>query len=101
MSVELRMFNCATKMDDSNNNILQDWYHSAQDMLHLLPSGRRYWSISTRTTRMAHSLYPQAVRLLNGHPPFSAPTHHGHISVLSMTVTELDIALLQQPINMA
>ena len=53
-------------------NILQDHLHPAHHLFQLLPSGRRYRSIRAKTSRLANSLYPHAVRLLNGHttPPF-------------------------------
>uniref|UniRef100_A0A8C1WEF3 Reverse transcriptase domain-containing protein n=1 Tax=Cyprinus carpio TaxID=7962 RepID=A0A8C1WEF3_CYPCA len=48
-------------------NIIKDRFHPTHSLFHLLPSGRRYRSLQARTTRMAKSLYPQAVRLLNKH----------------------------------
>ena len=59
------------------SNILRDQHHPAHHLFHLLPSGRRYRALSARTTRMAHSLYPQAVRLLNSAPLLSLPPSHG------------------------
>uniref|UniRef100_A0A669F608 Reverse transcriptase domain-containing protein n=1 Tax=Oreochromis niloticus TaxID=8128 RepID=A0A669F608_ORENI len=53
------------------HSILRDQYHPARHLFHLLPSGRRYRSIQARTSRLANSLYPQAVRLLNSLPPLS------------------------------
>ncbi|XP_073340808.1 uncharacterized protein [Pagrus major] len=35
--------------------------HPAHHLLHLLPSGRRYRSIRTRTTRLRNSFFPQAI----------------------------------------
>ncbi len=49
------------------HNILRDSAHPAHHLFQLLPSGRRYRSIRARTSRLSHSLYPQAVRLLNEH----------------------------------
>uniref|UniRef100_A0AAX7TNI9 Alkylated DNA repair protein AlkB homologue 8 N-terminal domain-containing protein n=2 Tax=Astatotilapia calliptera TaxID=8154 RepID=A0AAX7TNI9_ASTCA len=51
------------------HSILRDQHHLARHLFHLLPSGRRYRSIQARTSRLANSLYPQAVRLLNSLPP--------------------------------
>uniref|UniRef100_A0A3P9CV01 Reverse transcriptase domain-containing protein n=1 Tax=Maylandia zebra TaxID=106582 RepID=A0A3P9CV01_9CICH len=51
------------------HSILRDQHHPARHLFHLLPSGRRYRSIQARTSRLANSLYPQAVRLLNSLPP--------------------------------
>ncbi|CAI5639417.1 unnamed protein product [Oreochromis niloticus] len=59
------------------HSILRDQHHPAHHLFHLLPSGRRYRSIQARTSRLANSLYPQAVRLLNSPPPLSAPPSHG------------------------
>ena len=58
------------------SNILQDKFHPAHHLFNLLPSGRRYRSIRSRTSRLTNSLYPQAVRLLNDAPP----THYLHPS---------------------
>lgn len=49
------------------HNILRYQHRPAHHLFHLLPSGRRYRLICAWTTRLAHSLYPQAVRLLNEH----------------------------------
>lgn len=49
------------------HNILRYQHRPAHHLFHLLPSGRRYRLIRARTARLAHSLYPQAVRLLNKH----------------------------------
>ena len=46
-------------------NIIKDQFHPAHHLFQLLPSGRRYRSIRSRTNRLTNSLYPQAVRLLN------------------------------------
>jgi len=58
--------------------ILQDQDHPAHHLFHLLPSGRRYRSIGARKSRLANSLYPYAVRLLNDVLPsisLQLPTH--------------------------
>ena len=47
-------------------NILQDHLHPAHHLFQPMPSGRRYRSIRAKTSRLANSLYPHAVRLLNG-----------------------------------
>uniref|UniRef100_A0A8C5BDP5 Alkylated DNA repair protein AlkB homologue 8 N-terminal domain-containing protein n=1 Tax=Gadus morhua TaxID=8049 RepID=A0A8C5BDP5_GADMO len=45
--------------------ILKDNSHPGYGLFSLLPSGRRYRSIRTRTTRLTNSFFPLAVRLLN------------------------------------
>lgn len=45
--------------------IIQDVSHPAHSLFSQLPSGRRWQSIPTRTSRFRDSFYPQAVRLLN------------------------------------
>ncbi|KAK0136455.1 hypothetical protein N1851_027436 [Merluccius polli] len=50
------------------NNILQDQFHPAHHLFQRLPSGRRYRSIPSRTSRLTNSFYPQAIRLLNEQP---------------------------------
>ncbi len=55
-------------------NILHDQHHPAHHLFHPLPSDRRYRPIRARTARLANSLYPEAVKLLNI-PPHSAKIH--------------------------
>ncbi len=39
--------------------------HPAHSLFELLPSGRRYRALSTRTTRHRNSFFPQAIHLMN------------------------------------
>ncbi len=39
--------------------------HPAHSLFELLPSGRRYIALSTRTTRHRNSFFPQAIHLMN------------------------------------
>ena len=52
---------CAQK----SRGIAWDTTHPANHLFELLPSGKRYRSVKTRTTRHKNSFYPQAVRHLN------------------------------------
>ncbi|KAL3050839.1 hypothetical protein OYC64_001162 [Pagothenia borchgrevinki] len=45
--------------------ITKDPHHPSHKLFCLLPSGRRYRSIRTKTTRLRDSFIPQAIRLLN------------------------------------
>ncbi|XP_051507888.1 uncharacterized protein LOC127414139 [Myxocyprinus asiaticus] len=45
--------------------IIRDSSHPSHGLFSLLPSGRRYRSIRTRTSRLYDSFFPQAIRLLN------------------------------------
>ncbi|XP_051517576.1 uncharacterized protein LOC127419842 [Myxocyprinus asiaticus] len=45
--------------------IIRDSSHPSHGLFSLLPSGRRYRSIRTRTSRIHDSFFPQAIRLLN------------------------------------
>ncbi len=45
--------------------ITLDPSHSAHSLFELLPSGRRYKALSTRTTRHRNSFFPQAIHLMN------------------------------------
>ena len=47
------------------HNIMKDSYHPANYLFELLPSGKCYRSIRTRTTRFINSFYPKAVTILN------------------------------------
>uniref|UniRef100_A0A3B1J4C9 Reverse transcriptase domain-containing protein n=1 Tax=Astyanax mexicanus TaxID=7994 RepID=A0A3B1J4C9_ASTMX len=46
-------------------SIVNDPTHPSHKLFSLLPSGRRYRSIRSSTTRFCNSSYPQAIRLLN------------------------------------
>ena len=48
--------------------IVQDACHPANHLFELLPCGKRYRCIKTKTTRFNNSFYPQALRFLNGEP---------------------------------
>lgn len=44
-------------------SIIKHISHPQHRLLTLLPSGRRYWSVKARTTRLKNSFYPQAINL--------------------------------------
>uniref|UniRef100_A0A3Q3GWF6 Reverse transcriptase domain-containing protein n=1 Tax=Labrus bergylta TaxID=56723 RepID=A0A3Q3GWF6_9LABR len=48
--------------------ILKDSSHPAHRLFTLLPSGRRFRSLRTRTSRLRNSFFPRAVSLLNSTP---------------------------------
>ncbi len=45
--------------------IIKDSSHQSHRLLSLLPSGRRFRSIRSRTSRLRDSFFPQAIRLMN------------------------------------
>ncbi|XP_055499383.1 brain mitochondrial carrier protein 1 isoform X1 [Leucoraja erinacea] len=47
------------------SNIIKDTTHPAHKLFTLLPSGKRYRSMRSKTTRFKNSFFPQAIRLLN------------------------------------
>ena len=51
-----------------SKRIVQDAYHPANHLFELLPSGKRYRCMKTKTTRFNNCLYPQPLRFLNGEP---------------------------------
>ena len=51
-------------------SIIKDPTHPGHSLFHLLPLGKRYKSLRSRTNRLKNSFFPAAVRLLNG------PTSH-------------------------
>lgn len=57
-------------------NIVGDPPHPLHKYFELLPSGKRYRSLKSRTTRMINSFLPQAVRLLNCWPFYITLTHY-------------------------
>uniref|UniRef100_A0A3Q3K2F1 Uncharacterized protein n=1 Tax=Monopterus albus TaxID=43700 RepID=A0A3Q3K2F1_MONAL len=56
-------------------SIADDTSHPSHSHFRLLPSGRRYWSLQTHSTRLTNSFIHQAVRMLNTvhYLPSSAP----------------------------
>ncbi len=58
---ELHSSRCLKKAQ----NILQDSSHPGHNLFGLLPSGRWYRTIKTRTNRLKNSFYPTAVNVLN------------------------------------
>ncbi|KAI3371809.1 hypothetical protein L3Q82_024355 [Scortum barcoo] len=57
--------------------IIKDSSHPAHRLFTLLPSGKRYRSARTKTTRFLNSFFPTAVRLLNSEAGGSRKTHAG------------------------
>ncbi|KAI4885335.1 hypothetical protein NFI96_001849 [Prochilodus magdalenae] len=55
-------------------SIIKDPSHPNHELFTLLPSGRRYRSLRSRTNRLRKSFFPEAVTLLNSTPLF----FHGH-----------------------
>ncbi|XDV19455.1 hypothetical protein PO909_024925 [Leuciscus waleckii] len=49
-------------------NILKDSSHPAHRLFSLLPSGRRFRCLRTRTSRLKNSFFPRVVSLLNSNP---------------------------------
>ncbi len=47
--------------------IIKDSSHPSHRLLSLLPSGRRFRSIRSHTSRLRDSFFPQAIRLMNSH----------------------------------
>lgn len=47
------------------NKIISDPSHPAHHLFQLLPSGRRYRSMATKTSRFKNSFFPSAIRTLN------------------------------------
>lgn len=56
-----------TRLARKAKNITSDPTHPAHHLFTLLPSGKRYRSIPSKTTRSRDSTYPQAIRHLNTH----------------------------------
>ncbi len=55
----------SSRMSKRAGKISLDPSHPAPSLFELLPSGRRYRALSTRTTRHRNSFFPQAVHLMN------------------------------------
>jgi hypothetical protein len=58
-----------THLTRKATKIVSDASHPAHNLFDLLPSGKRYRSLRSRTTRLTNSFIHQAVRMLNSLPP--------------------------------
>ena len=56
---------CTSRCLRLSQRIIMDPSHPSHHLLRLLPSGRRYQSISAKSSRLLNSFFPYAVRLLN------------------------------------
>ncbi len=54
-----------SRVNKRAGKITLDPSHPAHSLFELLPSGRRYRALSTRTTRHRNSFFPQAIHLMN------------------------------------
>ncbi len=54
-----------SRMSKRAGKITLDPSHPAHSLFELLPSGRRYRALSTRTARHRNSFFPQAIHLMN------------------------------------
>lgn len=62
-----------TRLTRKATTIVSDASHPTHNLFNLLPSGKRYRSLRSRTTRLTNSFIHQAVRMLNSLPsPHSA-----------------------------
>ncbi len=69
--------------------IIKDSRHPSHRLLSLLPSGRRFRSIRSRTSRLRDSFFPQAIRLMNSqkwptlqHTPTHTTCHALHFNTV-------------------
>ncbi|KAI4873816.1 hypothetical protein NFI96_001418 [Prochilodus magdalenae] len=58
-----------TRVIRRTHSIIRDSTHPQHSLFTLLPSGRRYRSVKSRTARLTDSFYPQAIRLVNTSSP--------------------------------
>ncbi len=67
-TVESILTGCITRRCTRKaRRIIKDSSHPSHRLLSLLPSGRRFRSIRSRTSRLRDSFFPQAIRLMNSH----------------------------------
>ncbi len=74
--------------------IIKDSSHPSHSLLSLLPSGRRFRSIRSRTSRLRDSFFPQAIRLMNSqiwptlqHTPTHTTCHALHFNTVQLDYT--------------
>ncbi len=74
-------------------SIIKDTSHPAHTLFSLLPSGKCYWSIKSRTTRYRDGFFPQVVTIMN------STTHtyictHTHTDTKTLPTTCIVLCLL-------
>uniref|UniRef100_A0A8C5AV64 Reverse transcriptase domain-containing protein n=1 Tax=Gadus morhua TaxID=8049 RepID=A0A8C5AV64_GADMO len=69
--------------------ILKDAAHPAHHLFDLLPSGRRYRSMKSRTTRLTNSFFPWAIRTLNKNNPCAIHRQPHNRSPLPLDIPHL------------
>ncbi len=74
--------------------IIKDSSHPSHSLLSLLPLGRRFRSIRSRTSRLRDSFFPQAIRLMNSqkwptlqHTPTHTTCHALHFNTVQLDYT--------------
>ncbi len=74
--------------------IIKDSSHPSHSLLSLLPSGRRFRSIQSRTSRLRDSFSPQSIRLMNSqkwptlqHTPTHTTCHALHFNTVQLDYT--------------
>ncbi len=72
-------------------NILKDPFQLGHHLFELLPSGKCFRSIKSRTNRLKNSFYPSAIRELN------AVSIHTHTHIINEKCTNLMGYLISQP----
>ncbi len=72
--------------------IIKDSSHPSHRLLSLLPSGRRFRSIRSRTSRLRDSFFPQAIRLMNSQkwPTLQHTPTHTTCHALQFNTVQLD-----------
>ncbi len=78
VAIKLEAHNYTQRCVKKARKIIRDSCRPSHELFSLIPSGRRYHSIRTRTSRTRDSFFSQAIRLLNSreqtiltHPPFT------------------------------
>ncbi len=81
-------------------NILKDPFHPGHHLFELLPSGKRFRSIKSRTNRLKNRFYPSTIRELNTvsiHTYTHTHTHTQHKHIINEKCTNLMGHLIPQP----
>ncbi len=89
--LDIFLARCSSK----TNSIMKDPTHPSHSLFQLLPSGRRYRSIRSRSARLLNSFFPQAVRALNSNYP--APLWNPMQTPTSWNMDHLTLQTPPQP----
>lgn len=91
---------CHSRVCSRACNIIKHSTCPVHPLFTVTPSGKRYRSIRTRTSKLRDSFYPQAVRLINKCPPLPLPPQYSpHAPTLLSLLPTLSLTADKSPLK--